>query len=135
MTPEEIASKGNESSHQMALFAMCSMNEKKYPELRWFYSTPNGETRGSTKKHAMIVGARLKAGGVKAGVLDCFLPVKRGKWSGLFIELKKPGKIKNTSKEQKEFIQFVESQSFATAVFDNWVDAWQCLVQYLEWKE
>lgn len=134
-TPEELAKAGTELAHQTALFCQCNMNLKKYPELVWYHAIPNGGSRGGSKQQAMLVGARLKASGVKAGVVDTFLPVKRGKWSGLYIELKKPGEIKKVSSEQKSFLSFVESEGYATAVFDNWLDAWNCLVLYLEWKD
>lgn len=138
MTPEELSKTGTEEAHQTALFAMCSMNKKKYPELEWIHAVPNGGSRGSTPKHAMIVGAKMKATGVKAGVYDLFLPVRRGDWSGLYIELKKPGKLKTKnqgrSDEQVAFAEFVETQGFATLVCDNWESAWNAIVQYLEWS-
>lgn len=134
MTPEEISKSGTEQAHQMALFAQCSVMTKVYPELEWFHAIPNGGSRGSNQKDAMRVGAMLRATGVKAGVVDCLLPVKRGQWSGLYLEMKKPGKIKQVSAEQKRFMEFVESQGFATLVCDNWLDAWIAVKQYLEWK-
>jgi hypothetical protein len=133
ITPEKLAGKGTEEAHQQALFCMCAMNLKKYPELRWFHAIPNGGARGDSVRSNMIRGAQLKASGVKPGICDTFLPVKRGQWSGLYIEMKKPGHLKNTSKEQKEYIDFVRSQGYAALVCDNWSDAWQALELYLNW--
>lgn len=134
-TPDELAKSGTENAHQTALFCQCNLHLDRYPELVWYHAIPNGGSRGGSVHQAMLVGAKLKASGVKAGVVDTFLPVRRGRWSGLYLELKKPGKIKQVSKEQKEFMSFVEKEGYAVAVFDNWIDAWNCLVQYLEWKD
>jgi hypothetical protein len=134
VSPEELAKTGTEDAHQRALMAMASTHVTKYPELKWFHAIPNGGSRGDSAKSAMIRGGALRASGVKAGVSDTFLPVKRGPWSGLYIEMKKPGKIKSTSKEQKEFIDFVRSQDYAAMVCDNWQDAWNAVVRYLEWR-
>jgi len=82
MNPATIA-KESESSHQIALFAMCALNMKKYPELKWFHAIPNGGFRDK------ITAGKLKAEGVKSGVSDMFLPVKCDAYSGLYIELKK----------------------------------------------
>jgi len=134
MTPEELAKSGSEDAHQRALMSMAATHVHKYPELKWFHAIPNGGSRGDNKRSAMIRGAQLRASGVKAGVLDTFLPVKRGPWSGLYIEMKRPGKLKSTSTEQKEFIAFVKEQGYAALVCDNWEDAWSAVIQYLEWR-
>ena len=104
MTPEQIAKSGTEHAHQAALFAWCALNVDKYPELKWFHAIPNGGLRDK------ITASKLKAEGVKPGVSDTFLPVKRPPYSGLYIEMKKPG-WKET-KEQKEFGDFVRHQGF-----------------------
>jgi hypothetical protein len=54
----------------------------RYPLLELLYAVPNGE------KRQMQVAQRLKAEGVKAGIPDLQLPVPRGRWAGLYIEMK-----------------------------------------------
>ena len=133
MEPRHIASAGTEAAHQSALMQMCAMNLSKYPELKWFHAIPNGGSRGDDIKSQIIRGNQLKAQGVKAGICDLFLPVKRGQWSGLYVEMKKPGMLKNTSKVQKQFIDFVRGQDYAAIVCDSYLTAWDAVKQYLEW--
>ena len=53
-----------------------------YPELQWLHAIPNGVKRNK------IEAAHLKAQGVKSGVPDLFLPVPKGDYHGLYIEMK-----------------------------------------------
>jgi hypothetical protein len=129
MTPEDIAKSGTESSIQKALFAWCALNVGKYPELKWFHAIPNGGSRGDSVKSRAIRGMQLKAEGVKKGVSDCFLPVKRNDCSGLYIEMKKPGG--KESVEQKEFGKFVIEQNFGYICCDSWEKAKDMLIMYL----
>lgn len=140
MNPASIA-KESESSHQIALFAWCSQNVKKYPELEWFHAIPNGGSRGDNPQARAIRGAKLIAEGVRPGVSDTFLPVKRGMYSGLYIEMKKPSvkpKKKTSkggvSKEQLDFGNFVQLQGFGFVVCYSWEDAVNVLIEYLNYK-
>ncbi len=49
------------------------------------FHIPNGGMRGIRE------AARLKSMGVLAGVPDFFIPLARGKYHGMFLELKAPG--------------------------------------------
>ena len=116
VTPEQLARSGTESAEQTALFCACALNVGKYPELKWFHAVPNGGSRGDTAGLRAMRGAQLVAEGVRSGVADTCLPVKRGPYSGLYIELKKRSvkPKKATSKgglsdEQIEFGEFVKS--------------------------
>lgn len=72
-----------EDEEQIALFRWAAMMEWKYPQLRRLYHIPNGGKR--TKAEAGI----FKAMGVKSGVPDVHLPVARGGYHGLYIEMKR----------------------------------------------
>lgn len=162
MTPAQLA-KDSESSQQMALFAWCAIamnygfdiavaldNGASFeaardhgsvcpvPELKWIHHIPNGGSRGNDVRSQQIRGARLKAEGVRSGVSDICLPVKRGNCSGLYIEMKKPSlKPKRpTSKggcsdEQIEFGAFVQSQGFGFVVCYTWLEARDIIIAYL----
>lgn len=139
MNPTDYIKKGTEFEHQVALFMMAALHQKKYPELKWFYSIQNEEKSGS-----VVMGAKAKASGKKAGVSDTLLPVKRTftfndgtttVYSGLYIELKKiKSKGVGPSKEQLEFGEFVTSQGYAFSVCYGWEEAWNALETYLNLK-
>lgn len=133
ITPERLAIPGTESAHQQAVMCWAAMNEKHCPELRWLHHIPNGGVRGDDDKGRNIRGAKLKAEGVKEGVADLFLPVKRGNFSGLYIEMKKPGG--KPSLKQVQFGEFVLSQGYYFKVCDSWVIATQLIEWYLRLKQ
>src|SRR5882757_9184256 len=90
ITPEMIAG-DSESSQQKALFAWAADNVGKYPALAYMFAIPNGGLRD------VRTATNLKAEGVKAGVLDIFLPrsIKTSPYNistsyhGCFIEMKR----------------------------------------------
>lgn len=120
LTPEKLAACGSESGHQKALFQWIN-TQNEYPELRLCFSIPNGGLRDK------VTAARMKAEGAKAGVWDIFLPVPRGKYHGLFIEMKVG---KNTlTKKQEEFEKNLE-EDYYFAVCYNWAQAAEVMKQY-----
>jgi hypothetical protein len=135
MTPEQIAKPGTEAAHQMALFAWAAMNVERFPELKWLHHIPNGGSRGDTEQSRKIEGGKLKAQGVKKGVLDLMLPVRRAAYCGLYIEMKKPDqravKFGGASAEQIEFANFVISQGYKAMLCHSWEEAKDELIRYL----
>lgn len=83
--PAKIAQVQTEHAQQVAVFAWAALHFMQYPELQMMFAIPNGGLRDK------ITAANLKAEGVRAYVPDICLPVPRGPWHGLFIELKKDG--------------------------------------------
>ncbi|MDR0490209.1 MAG: VRR-NUC domain-containing protein [Oscillospiraceae bacterium] len=77
----------HEAGEQAALFQWARLMEKQRPELALLFHVPNG----TTLKGGAIEGAHMKAQGVRAGVPDLCLPVARGCYHGLYIELKATG--------------------------------------------
>jgi len=67
-----------ESQLQQSLVTLLRMDHR----CRNLFAIPNGGLRN------IRTAVRLKKEGVLAGVPDLFLPVARGKFHGLFIELK-----------------------------------------------
>lgn len=127
ITPEALARSGSEDGHQAALFCWCAIHAKEHPELKWLFAIPNGGWRDPATAN------KLKATGVKSGVLDICLPIKRGIYSGLFVELKR-GKNKPTN-EQKEWIDFLPTQGFGVVVCYSWEIARDIIISYLEHRE
>lgn len=128
--PERLALSGSEDSHQIALFCWASQQYKIYPELRWMFAIPNGGYRNK------IEAQRLRAMGVRRGVSDICLPVRRGVYSGLYCELKRPKmdakREGQASDDQKQFGKFVQSQGYGFMVCVGWLAARDVIVQYLE---
>jgi hypothetical protein len=139
-TPERLAASGTEHGHQTALFCWAAMPDVRalYPELSMMFAIPNGGARGDDRRSNKIRGGMLKAEGVKPGVPDVLLPVKRGQWSGLFIELKRPrsdGKAAGrASDEQSEWIPKLQAQGFGAMTAHGFEAARDAIVQYLEYR-
>lgn len=113
-----------ESDIQATFFQCLKLNERRVPELRFFFHVPNGGLRDE------ITGAFLKKQGVKPGVLDCFLPIPRKGFYGLWIEFKT---IRgDTSDEQKIWIAFLESQNYLVYVLTDWQEAVRLTSDYLD---
>jgi hypothetical protein len=98
--------------------------EGTWPELRWFHAIPNGGLRSKA------VAVKMKAEGVRKGVSDYCLPVQRGGFAGLYIELKRVS-AGRTSQEQRDFIAFVREQGYRAEVCKGWQQAWDAVRDYL----
>lgn len=72
-----------ESDEQIALFAWRDLFMLLYPELLVMYAIPNGGYRPKR------TGNRMKKQGTLKGIPDICLPVPRGKYGSLYIELKR----------------------------------------------
>lgn len=116
----------HEHEEQVKLFQWAAANIGKYPELEYLYAVPNGGHR-----HKAVAG-RLKAEGARAGVPDVALPVRRGRYSGLHIEMKW-GKNKTTT-EQNKWLTFLATQGRWVAVCYSFEDAQKLIIHYLELK-
>ena len=114
----------NESDHQQALFQWAKLAQGQHPELKLLHAIGNGGKRN------VIEAARMKREGVLAGVSDVFLPVAKGEFHGLYIELKvKKGK---TSPSQKWWIEETTKQGYYSTVCYGWVEASEVIKRYLE---
>lgn len=125
ITPESLAKAGSEHAHQCALFCWAALKEQqdRWPELDLMFAIPNGGERNPK------VAAQLKAEGVKSGVLDIFLPVARGGFHGLFIEMKIKGN--KASDNQCMFASNVNYQGYQIALCYSWLEAVAALETYL----
>lgn len=111
-----------ESEEQQALFDWINLNKGHYPELKLMHHTPN------EGKRSVSTGARMKREGLISGVPDIHLPVAKGKYHSLYIELKR---VKNSkiSKEQEEFIRLLNMyDNFAIICY-----GWEQAIKVIEW--
>lgn len=131
--PEQFAKGGSEHGNQVALFCKAAQNFERWPELRLMFAIPNGGMRD------VRVAANLKAEGVKAGVPDIFLPVARGKWHGLFVELKRAKaeslKEGKATTEQIEWMNNLREQGYGAIIVVGWQAAWDAIEAYLTWQQ
>lgn len=94
---------------------------EKWPELALLHHIPNGGTRDA------VEGRHLKQQGQKQGVPDLHLPVARGQYHSLYIELKaETGRL---SPEQKWWIEKLNEQGQFAEICHGWESA----VRVLEW--
>jgi len=154
MTPDELAKAGTEHAHQKALFAWANCaalygfnaadDDRSYdlklrqqliagawacnvapiPALSRLFAIHN-QGHGDA-----IRGGRARAEGVKSGVPDIMLPIPRGKWHGLFIELKKP-KTGVLAPYQREWLNYLDNAGYVTYVAYGWREAANFLKDYL----
>ena len=125
--PKDTRMLPTEGQEQATLFSWAAMIKCRRPELQLLFHIPNGGERSK------VEAARFKAEGVKPGVPDLFLPVARGPWHGLFIELKrqKGGKV---SAAQRLWIDALLTQGYCAAVCYGWKDAAKLIEDYLDEK-
>lgn len=117
-----------ESEEQIALFEWTEWESGRIPQLRLMFHIPNGGKRNKA------TAARLKREGVKAGVPDVFLPVPRGRYHGLFIEMKreKGGRL---SQEQKRWLEELSKMGYKAEVCRGWEEAAKTVTGYLRQAE
>ena len=113
-----------ESTEQIQLMRWVAYQSGTYPELDLLYHVPNGGSRNKIEAH------NLKLQGVKAGVPDLCLPVARGKYHGLYIEMK-VGNNK-PSEHQKKWLQALREQNYRAEVAYGWEAASKILMEYIK---
>lgn len=113
-----------EDEEQIWLFSWAKLNSGKWPELELMHHIPNGGMRSKSE------AARFKAMGVKRGVSDVFLPVSKGGYHGLYIELK--AKDGRPEKEQTDWIAAVREQGYYAAVCYGGFEAANLVEAYIK---
>ncbi len=112
-----------EHQEQATLFRWAAFAEARWPVLGLLHAIPNGGHRNK------IAAARLKAEGVRAGVPDLCLPVARGRWHGLYIELKADGG--RASPAQIRWIGALRRQGYRVELCVGWIAARRVIEDYL----
>ena len=117
MRPEEI--------EQKAVVRWAELNAGRWPELRLLYHVPN------ERKCTPQQGALNKALGVKSGVPDLVLPVARGVFHGLYIEMKRK-KGGSLSPSQKWWLAELEKQGYKAVRCNGFEAAADEIEKYLQ---
>lgn len=118
-----------ESEEQQTLFSWAALEcQRRHPELALLYHIPNGGAR------SRATAGRLKAEGVRAGVPDICLPVARGGYHALYIELKRVrgGRV---SEKQEEMLAALAAQGNRCEVCKGWEAAKEAILRYLDSRQ
>ncbi len=114
-----------EYHEQCAIFRLAQLYSRQWPELRFLNGSLNGVR--------LTIGQAVKCKntGMKSGYPDLFLPIKRGSYSGLFVELKrvKGGRVQP---EQKLWAAMLTSQGYRHEFCKGCEAAWKVITDYLE---
>lgn len=90
------------------------------------FHIPNGGKRNP------VEAARMKRMGVRKGVHDYFLPVARGPYHGLWVELKPDIKPKaRATTEQREWREAMREEGYAAVIVVGWEAAIEVMLAYL----
>lgn len=115
-----------EHDEQVRVIEWARWHESKWPELALLHAIPNagaGAQRGQAGK--------MKAEGVKPGVPDLCLPVRRKGYSGVYIEMKRVGG--KLSPEQFTWLAALADQGFHACTAYGADQAINVLREYLTW--
>ena len=113
-----------EAQEQTAVFQWAEVMQRKWPELALLHHIPNGGSRNAREAH------NLKLQGVKPGIPDIFLPVARGGWHGLYIEMKRRQGAR-LSDEQAKVLNALREQGYCAWVCKGANDAIDLITEYL----
>lgn len=119
-----------EHEDQVRLFTKLKMEGwlEAYP----IFAIPNGGARHK------VVGVKLKAEGVTAGVPDIFVATPKHGYHGMFIEMKRPYSKKSEkndpSPSQAEMMKRLSDQGYICVVANGFDEAWRYLKNYLSLK-
>lgn len=118
-----------ENQEQMTLYKWSQQPSvrRQYPELKLMFHIPN-------ERHCdPQQGKNLKRMGVRSGVPDLFLPVPRGRYHGLWIEMKT--ETGHTSDTQEWWGEQLAAQGYFWEVCNGWQSAAVVLEWYMNLKD
>ena len=114
-----------EYDEQAALIEWADLASKKWPELKWLHSINNGAYV------SIGVAVKLKKAGTRRGVPDLSLPVARGGYHGLYVEMKhvKGGRV---DPDQVACHAFLRDAGYHVVVCKGWEAAKAEILEYLK---
>lgn len=121
-----MASRNNtptETQEQIALLDWAAVMQGRYKELSLLFHIPNEGKRSER------YGRELRRMGLKRGVPDLCLPVARGGYYGLFVEMKS---LKGRpTPEQRGWCAELQEQGYAAIIAKGWQQAAEQIEAYL----
>ena len=113
-----------EDIEQRMVFDWAEVMETRYPCLSLMYHVPN------EGKRSKATGAKLRRMGLRPGVSDICLPVARGGFHGLYIELKAVGG--KPTPAQLRFLDGVSREGYFAVLCVGHEAAQKTILSYLE---
>lgn len=125
------AEKFSESEYQAqaTVIQWAKAHEHLYPELKLLKGNMEGISLGGSIRQRAITIAKMKASGMRPGWPDLELPVARGAFPALFIEMK-VGNNK-TSEEQNRYLDLLRDAGNAVYVSYGSAQAIRTISSYL----
>lgn len=124
MTKEKIPCP-TEAVEQTSLLRWAFYEQGAYPELGLLYHIPNEGKRSAR------TGAAMKMQGMKPGFPDLGLPVARGQYHGLYVEMKRR-EGETPTQQQYEWLKALDAQGYAVCWAKGWEEAAQAILHYLK---
>lgn len=117
----------SEDTEQIDVISWAGWQRNVYPELRLLHHCPNGGSRNKAE------AVKMKQMGTMAGVPDLHLPVPKGAYCGLYIEMKyDKGRVEES---QKEFLRMAASYGNYCVVCYGAEEAISILKEYCGLKQ
>lgn len=119
-----------EHTEQANFLKECELHQSRYPALSLIFAVPNAARR------SRIHGSYMNAEGLRAGVPDLFLPWPVGAYHGLFIEMKRLPRVRDSevSEKQRIWIDALRSAGYRVEVARGAAHAWELTQKYLTGK-
>ena len=116
-----------EEAAQIEIFQVLTLNEKKYPFLKWIHASMNRAT-SSSKAQA----GKRRACGQKSGVADICIPYARRGYHGAWIEVKiLPNKA---SVSQSDFLLAMTREGYYARLSFSSAEVFQHIEYYFDIK-
>lgn len=118
----------SEADEQQMLMEWARLAACKWPELRLMHHIPN------EGKRSIPAAMQLKRMGLRVGVPDICLPVARGGYHGMYIELKRAhgGRL---TQSQREWLEALNGQGYRAVRCDGWSEAAQAIELYMRGRD
>lgn len=132
------ATLGTEHIQQASFFSWLEAHGQMVPLLRLWYAIPNGvhtqavEYRNRDGERVRYSPAirKLKEEGLKCGVPDCFWPVARRNFHGLYLEFKL--NRNDLTPDQREMRFALETEGYAVHTCWDWTEAARLAIWYAQ---
>ncbi len=122
----------SEHDEQVALIDWAKSQVNVYPELQLLYAIPN---QGGAGRGAIIRGQKMRREGMQKGVPDLCLPISRGNFNCLYIEMKDVGKKGKLSPDQVRWISLLSEAGHNVQVCRGFEEAMHTILNYLRLDE